>query len=165
MPTAITRIATTVNAGAFSSERTAKRTSCQMYSREMNEEASGRLVRLGCGMRAPVNQTRIQNGRGQVWKVGISASIVAVNRCATHRHYRQREHWSAGTAGSAALCRLPQFRWKCGDRGDVHHFRRTEIGEPPVYPQFVHNFELRAVPIFLPLGGAAAWGAAIQWQE
>ena len=58
MPTAITRIATTVNAGAFSSERTAKRTSCQMYSRETKEEASGvgRLARLGWGMRAPVNQ-------------------------------------------------------------------------------------------------------------
>ena len=52
MPTAITRIATTVNAGAFSSERTAKRTSCQMYSRETKEEASGvgRLVRLGWGI-------------------------------------------------------------------------------------------------------------------
>src|SRR5437588_3569111 len=78
MPTAITRIATTVNAGAFSSDRTAKRTSCQMYSRETNEEASGveRLARLGWGMGAPLIQTGTQNGRGQVRKVSARSEII-----------------------------------------------------------------------------------------
>src|SRR5690349_10398933 len=82
MPTAITSIATTVNAGAFSSERTAKRTSCQMYSRETKEEASGlgRLARLGWGMEAPVNQRRIQNGRGRVWNVSEIVGPVAAPR-------------------------------------------------------------------------------------
>jgi hypothetical protein len=51
-----------------------------MYSRETNEEASGRLVRLGWGMGAPVNQRRIQNGRGQVWNVSEIVGPIAAPR-------------------------------------------------------------------------------------
>ena len=46
IPTAITRIATTVNPGAFKSDRTAKRMSRQMYSSEMNEELPATLCPL-----------------------------------------------------------------------------------------------------------------------
>ena len=46
MPTAITRIAMTVNPGAFSSDRTAKRMSRQIYSADTNEEPTDTLCPL-----------------------------------------------------------------------------------------------------------------------
>src|SRR5215471_12600604 len=43
IPTAITRMATTVNAGAFISDRTAKRMSRQVDSNDINEEPTATL--------------------------------------------------------------------------------------------------------------------------